>query len=64
MNDPLKPGAALLVKLGSVAVHAEEFLSPKGHEFDRVALDQLLADPEVRAWLRAMDGMALLPRKR
>ena len=64
MSDPMKPGIALLVKLGSIAVHAEEYLSPKGHGYDKVALEQLLADPEVRAWIAAMDGMAMLPRKR
>lgn len=55
---------SLLVKLGSVAVHVEEFLSPLGHHFDRTALEQLLADAEVRDWLGKMDAMAMLPKKR
>lgn len=62
--DPLNPQPSLLVKLGSIAVHAEEYLSPKGHDFDRVALDQLLADPEVQVWRAQMDKLAMLPRKR
>jgi len=56
------PSLALLAKLGSIAVHAEEFLSPKGHEFDVAALNNLLRDPEVVEWMSAMGP--LLPRKR
>lgn len=64
MPDPLKPSPALLCKLGSVLVHAEEMASPDGHTFDKVALDQLLADPEVTEWRGMMDLMAMLPKKR
>lgn len=64
MSEPLKPSAALLCKLGSIVIHVEEFLSPQGHHFDKSALDKLLDDAEVREWLKAMDVMALLPRKR
>ena len=52
----------LLVKLGSIAVHADELTSPGGHDFDRVAMRQLIEDPDVVAWVKAMG--ALLPRKR
>jgi hypothetical protein len=62
--DPLQPSAALLVKLGSIAVHADELTSPTGHAFDRVALQSLLQDAEVAAWLKEMDAMAFLPKKR
>jgi hypothetical protein len=62
--DMLKPSAALLCKLGSIAVHAEELLSPSGHEFDRSALQTLFADAEVRAWIAAMDDAAMVPKKR
>jgi hypothetical protein len=64
MSDPLKPSMTLLVKLGSIAVHVEEILSPQGHSFDKAALDTVLKDSEVKAWITAMDEMALLPRKR
>ena len=64
MSDPMKPGAALLVKLGSIAVHADEMLSPDGHEFDRITIKQLLADDEVAAWIKQMSGLAMLPVKR
>lgn len=62
--DMMKPSAALLCKLGSIAVHADELLSPDGHQFDRVALAALMADAEVKEWLTAMDGAAMLPKKR
>ena len=62
--DPLKPNASLLVKLGSIAVHAEELTSPTGHHYDGVALQSLLDDQEVKTWLSEMDKMAFLPKKR
>lgn len=63
-SDPLVPNLSLLVKLGSIAVHAEELLSPGGHAFDRTALDQLLTDPEIQRWRTQMDKLAMLPKKR
>lgn len=62
--DPFAPSAALLSKLGSIAVHAEELTSPTGHDFDKIALDSLLSDPEVTEWLDGMRKMAMLPVKR
>lgn len=58
------PGTVLLCKLGSIAVHAEELLSPDGHEFDREVLRALLADEEVKAWLADMTKLAMVPVKR
>lgn len=63
-DDPLKPPATVLVKLGSIARHWEEYSSPASHSFDVEALKALLADPEVQAWMTAMDGLALLPVRR
>ena len=60
----LKPTVTLLVKLGSIAVHVDELLSPNGHHFDKVALDQLMRDQEVVEWLSEMNKMAMLPVKR
>lgn len=54
----------LLVKLGSIAVHADEFFSPDGHEYDKTAIVQLLQDPDVQTWLKMMDGSGFLPKKR
>lgn len=64
MNDPLKPSASLLIKLGSVIVHQEEMMSDKGHHFDKHALDTVRNDPEVVEWLAKMTKMAFLPVKR
>ena len=64
MSDPLEPGLTLLVKLGSIAVHADEGLGSKGHVFDLRALSSILSDPEVVEWLAAMDALALLPVRR
>jgi len=61
-SDPMKPPLSLLVKLGSAVVHAEELLSPAGHKFDHIALNQLLRDPEVVEWMKAMG--AFLPVRR
>ena len=63
-NDPLKPELALLIKLGSIAVHADEMFSPSGHQFDKITLNNLLQDPELKAWLQEMDARGLLPVKR
>jgi len=60
----LKPSAVILIKLGSIAVHAEEMLSETGHHFDVEVLKALLNDSDVKTWLAEMDKLALLPKKR
>lgn len=62
--EAFAPSRALLCKLGSILVHLDEHESAGGHAFDRVALDALRADPEVKAWLAELDGLSLLPKKR
>ena len=62
--NPLKPSPALLCKLGSVLVHANELISSNGHAFDRHALEQLTLDPDVKEWLAQMDALAMIPRRR
>ena len=64
MSDPLKPAVTVLVKLGSIAVHVEEMMSPTGHAFDHAVLEQLLNDTEIRLWLARMDELAMLPLER
>ena len=64
MSNPLKPDLALLVKLGSIAVHTEEMLSAGGHPFDRDALGTLITDSAIKEWLAEMTKMAMLPVKR
>lgn len=58
------PSLRLLVKLGSIVVHADELTQPGGHEVDADAIRSLLADHEVIEWLRAMDAQSFLPKKR
>lgn len=62
--DPLKPSISTLCKIGSIVQHTEELLSPNGHAFDKTALESLLKDTEVKQWLKEMDKMALIPKKR
>lgn len=62
--DPLAPSVGLLVKIGSIAVHADEFTSSDGHEFDLTALKTLFGDPEVSEWIKAMTAKGFLPVKR
>ena len=62
--EPLKPSARLLCKLGSIVVHADEFLSADGHDFDRQELLVRIKDPEVEAWIAAMDKLTMVPKKR
>ena len=52
----------LAAKLGAIVVHAEEMFSPDGHEFDRIALQQGIADDEVQAWIGSLGP--LVPVKR
>lgn len=58
------PTLSLLVKLGSIAVHADEFISPNGHDYDKIAIQSLLKDKEVIEWLSEMDKAQFLPKKR
>ncbi len=64
MNSALAPSGSLLCKLGSIVVHADELLSPHGHQFDADALKALIADSDVQHWIKEMGAMALVPLKR
>lgn len=64
MADMLKPSPALLAKIGSAIVHAQELLSDDGHAFDRTALNACLADAEVKEWIAQMDAAAMVPKRR
>lgn len=64
MDNPLQPSPAILAKLGSIAIHAREMLSPGGHAFDKIALVDLLSQSDVIEWLEKMHAMALVPRER
>ncbi len=66
--DALKPPPALLCKIVSVLVHADEMResqnNPHAHEIDRVALYSALDQPDVKEWVEAMTKMAMAPIKR
>lgn len=69
-SDPLKPSMALLIKLGSIAVHADEMndygfdMRNKAWLFDLNALHSLLNDDEVKKWISQMNKLAFVPLKR
>lgn len=63
-NVSMTPSFSVAVKLASVAVHAEELISPTGAELDAAAIRGLLADPDVAAYLDTLSSLALLPVKR
>jgi hypothetical protein len=60
----LSPAPALLIKLGSIIVHFDEFHSEGGHPVDLHTAKQLLADPDVKDWIHRMTVSAMLPLKR
>lgn len=55
---------SLTVKLGSMVVHAAEYLAPGGHDFDRAAMQTLICDPEVIVFVEKMDKAGFMPKKR
>lgn len=59
-----EPSKMLLIKLGSIVVHSDELTSDTGHDFDVTVIKALLNDVEVIEWLKEMDKLALLPKKR
>lgn len=64
MIDTYAPPIALLVKLGSIVVHADEAVSDGSHQFDTAAIKSLVSDREVQAWLASMDAASFLPVRR
>lgn len=50
--------------LGSLAVHVDEALSPNGHAFDALAMQSIVAQPNVQAFVGALQGAGLVPEKR
>ena len=62
--DKTVPNMSILCKLGSIMVHLQEFFSPTGHTNDMDAVKSLLDDAEINEWLKEMDRLSLLPKKR
>ena len=60
-----KEGLTLLMKLGSLAVHADEYLfSGQSAPEDVIAIRGLLDEPEVRDCLAQLAALSLLPVRR
>jgi hypothetical protein len=59
-----RPSLSLVVKLGSLVVHAQEFMEPGGHPFDKTTFETEIQDPEVKAWIDKATKMGFLPQKR
>lgn len=64
MNKEETISLTLLIKLGSIAIHAEELISPTGHIFDKGALRGLLQDKEIRELLNNPNFKVFFPEKR
>ena len=58
------PGLILLVKLGSLLVHASEGMDAEGHVFDYIAFANGLKDFEVVNWIEQGMKLGLLPLRR
>lgn len=63
-EDILKPSPQLLIKLGSIIVHYEEYNSPDGHFLDKQTIEAMMEQEDVKEWFKGMKEMALLPLKR
>lgn len=63
-GNPLHPSPQLLIKLGSLIIHYQEFLSEKGHPMDKNAINTIEEDEEFQQWIKQMNNMAFLPVKR
>jgi len=59
-KEPLP--ASLLAKLGAIAVHADEATSDAGHQFDVASLRAILADEQVKQFLKYLGPLAPLKR--
>lgn len=57
------PGS-LAAKVGSIVVHVDEALSDDGHKFDVLALQSLIALPDVQEWVAALGKLGLVAVKR
>jgi hypothetical protein len=62
--DALNPSPQVLIKIGSLLVHYQEFNSSDGHYVDKAAIDSLEQDEDIQEWLRVMAEAALVPLKR
>ena len=54
---------ALAAKIAAIVVHSMEMFSVDGHQFDRIALETVLRDPEVKDWIRRCGALAPAMRR-
>lgn len=64
MSASKEIGLGLLSKIGSLIVHADEFMSEGGHAVDRQAFQAQMNDPEIAGFLEELRAASLLPVKR
>lgn len=62
-KTPLRPTPALLAKLGSLIVHQQLAATADGPYADRIVMQVLLEDPEVKEWLWGMAYMGFVTTK-
>lgn len=55
---------SLQAKLAAIVVHADEYLSPNGHEVDKTTIQNLVVDPEVVAWVESLGPLAPVKRNK
>lgn len=63
MAVPL-PEPAVAVALASVAVHAQEAVEEGGHVLDLAAIEGILGQPNVAAYMAQLGELGLLPIRR
>ena len=54
----------LVAKLGSLVVHVQEYLSRNSNPVDRSAIETIINDPEINAWVKELEKDALVAVKR
>lgn len=62
-REGMRISEALASKLASIVIHAEELFEPLGHGFDKIALQQAIAEPEVQAWIKELGPLAPVKRR-
>lgn len=63
MADFTTPPFRVLIALGSIIIHYEEFLET-GESLDKTVIDSLRNQPEVKEWFDEMNKATFLPLKR
>ena len=62
MKKEIEVPVTTLCKIISIVVHADEMLSDDGHGFDKIALQDLLKDEEVKQFIKDMGALAPVKR--